>query len=102
MVLEKKTTTKFHSTARTGRYSFDDMDLVRRSSPVIDDGELVTLVRLMMKKDYQPPSLLEICKKHIMENFELDDVIKMKEIVPDEILKKKFRNLMNVYDKRSK
>ena len=41
---------------------------------------------------YQPPSLLEICKKHIMEKFEIDDVIKMKEIVPpdmDDVIKMK-------------
>ena len=64
----------------------DHFTQVRRSaSPsVIDDDELV---RLTMKMNdeilYQPPSLLEICKKNIMKNFEIDDVIKMKEIVPD-------------------
>ena len=60
------------------------MDLVRSASPsVIDDGELRRLI-MQMKDEilYQPPSLLEICKKHIKYIMK-NDVIKMKEIIPD-------------------
>ena len=32
---------------------------------------------------YRPRTLVEICKKYIMENFEMNEIKKMKEIVPD-------------------
>ena len=43
----------------------------------------MTLMTMVKEIHFRPPSLVKICQKHIMENFEINELKKMKEIVPD-------------------
>jgi hypothetical protein len=63
-----------------------DGDIIISESPLPSS---VTIITKMVEvfHVYNPRSLLDICKSYIMNNFSLDQVLELKEIVPEMGLK---------------
>jgi hypothetical protein len=46
---------------------------------------LDTIEQIYKARKRSPPSLLDICKSHIQENFSLEELKKIKEIIPENV-----------------